>query len=357
MLSIYLQYMNKNFNNIEQFLNQKPFKNFVNTLNEHSLEQIKNIINVFDKRYILNNRKEVIQNMMKYNVDGNWIERLNGGDKFKRDGFSLDALTIKYGENVAKILFNERAEKVKTKKEDYTKKEWKELCNKKKSNLGLDGYIEKYGKEEGAKRWNEYYSKWKNSMDKTTQLGNRKNGQTLEEFQDRHGIKNGYKLWKNKIEKRKHTLSLEGFVKRFGKNKGIKKYYQHIDNMISNCRKGNPYSKISQQLFDDIYKDLSSDYKKETKYFTLNEEQKFYMDTEPQKIIFVDFKCGNVIIEFDGEYWHSFTHAKKRDKIKDKFLIRNGYSLLRIKEQEYLQNKQQTTEKCIKFIEENMEWR
>ena len=347
---------NNKFNTKEQFLNQKPFKIFKSDINKHSMNQIENIIAHFDKKYILNNRKEVIQNMLKYNVSGDWVDRLISGEKLSRDGFSMEALVVKYGGTVASLLFKERTEKVKTIKENYTEDEWKSLCNKKKSNLGLKGYIDKYGITEGTKRWNSYYSEWKNSMDKTTALGNRKNGQTLVEYRERYGYKKGFDLWRRKIDKRNHTLSLGGFVERYGNERGKEKYFQHIQKMIENCRAvGSCYSKISQKLFNSILIGLDKKQKLIVKYYTLNEEQVFYTNYNSPKLIYVDFKCGNCIIEFDGEYWHSFTHAIKRDKFKDKYLKSHGYKILRVKEREYINNKQQTIDKCIKFIKENYE--
>ena len=48
-----------------------------------------------------------------------------------------------------------------------------------------------------------------------------------------------------------------------------------------------------------------------------------------------DFKLGNkILIEYDGEYWHSTDKAKENDKIKDEIAIKEGYTLFRIKEKE-----------------------
>lgn len=41
-----------------------------------------------------------------------------------------------------------------------------------------------------------------------------------------------------------------------------------------------------------------------------------------------------ILIEFDGNYWHSLPRIKKNDKIKDNIAIKNGYYLIRIKENE-----------------------
>lgn len=60
---------------------------------------------------------------------------------------------------------------------------------------------------------------------------------------------------------------------------------------------------------------------------------------EVQKVIGywpVDFyiPAENLVIECDGEYWHSLPSQIKRDKNKDKWLQKNGYNIIRIPEKE-----------------------
>lgn len=50
---------------------------------------------------------------------------------------------------------------------------------------------------------------------------------------------------------------------------------------------------------------------------------------------FFDFKLGdNILIEYDGDYWHSKSNHIENDKIKTKLAIDNGYILVRIKDSE-----------------------
>ncbi len=42
----------------------------------------------------------------------------------------------------------------------------------------------------------------------------------------------------------------------------------------------------------------------------------------------------NLVIEADGDYWHSLDRVKKRDKAKNAYLAKCGYNLLRISETE-----------------------
>lgn len=342
------------FESSDQFLKQKPFKDFSKFLNKNSLIQIEKVIKKYDKRYLLNLRKEMVVNLLKHNVDGDWIYRLNESEKYKKMSCSLEACIARYGEKIGPKIYDEHIKSVVTKKENFTEDEWRDLCNKKRSNLGLSGYIEKYGEEIGAEKWNKYFKKWKIGIENRKLSGKWKNGRSLQEYQERDGIKLGYDKWRKSYDKRNYTLSLNGFVDRFGKIIGREKYFLHIEKMSSNCRTGKSYSKISQELFNDVYSKLDFDKQSETKYFTLNEEQSFYAEGEcGLNLIYVDFKCKNVIIEFDGTYWHSFPSIIDRDNRRNLFLESRGYKILRIPENDYIENKQKTVEKCINFINEN----
>lgn len=50
----------------------------------------------------------------------------------------------------------------------------------------------------------------------------------------------------------------------------------------------------------------------------------------------VDFLLyqAKIVIECDGEYWHSLPDSKKRDKYKDKFLFQKGFQVFRFTESE-----------------------
>jgi hypothetical protein len=204
---------------------------------------------------------------------------------------------------------------------------------------------------DGAWLWEEYLNKWNAGIQKRKETGVWKNGLTLTEMQEKYGIENGYNRWKNRIDARKYTLSLNGFIERFGKEDGIIQYYCYVDKMVSNCRKLGGFSKISQKLFDEIYNKLDENKQTVCKYYTKSGEEKFYItEVDGLTMMFVDFKCGNAIIEFDGDYWHSTQATQSRDKIKQKILEDRGYRVFRVKEREYKANKETTTQDCINFI-------
>lgn len=46
----------------------------------------------------------------------------------------------------------------------------------------------------------------------------------------------------------------------------------------------------------------------------------------------VDFRVGGIVVEYDGDYWHSLPDMIHRDKRKDRDLRKRGYDVVRIKE-------------------------
>lgn len=62
------------------------------------------------------------------------------------------------------------------------------------------------------------------------------------------------------------------------------------------------------------------------------------IDFKPQKLINDKFLVDayvpelNLIIECDGDYWHSLDKVKKRDKSKNAYLTKCGFNLIRLKE-------------------------
>ncbi len=97
--------------------------------------------------------------------------------------------------------------------------------------------------------------------------------------------------------------------------------------------------------------------KNKTKFAELNKEQMFKVWQDDLTVIFVDFKVENIIIEFQGTYWHKFPEVKEKDLARLKFLEKYNYKVLLIEQKEYEEKKIETIIKCINFINENYEKR
>ena len=137
--------MNKYFLNFDHFIQQLPFRPYKDTLTNSSELQIKEMIKIFPRVYLVNNRKEMVVNLLKYNVNGNWVDLIQKSVAYKQASCSLDGCVARYGELTGRQMYQESINKIKRTKEKYTPQEWKLICEGKRSNLGLNGYIKKYG--------------------------------------------------------------------------------------------------------------------------------------------------------------------------------------------------------------------
>ena len=80
-------------------------------------------------------------------------------------------------------------------------------------------------------------------------------------------------------------------------------------------------------------------------YTNIEEEVKDYLVRKNKSYVFqfptrsgfvIDFAIldQKIAIEVDGTHWHSSKEAKKRDRFKDYMLKREGWKVIRIKEEE-----------------------
>jgi len=343
--------METHFKNIRHILSYKCIKTIRDRFTLNICRNLHKLIKTYDKNTLTNKKYCMLKVLILYDIDElPWTDLFERSKNIKNNSCGLDGLILKYGTVFGNKFFNERRKLVVTNKDNYSNDDWKKLCNKKISNLGKDGYIKKYGKTIGEHKWNVYYTKWKSGIDLKVKSG-WKNGISLPEQQSKYGIEDGFNRWSCRIKKRNKTLSLDGFIDRFGEVEGIKKYKIYIKKMIENCRMTGNVSKISQELFSKIYEKLTDEQKTKTCYHNLNKEQTFYINIgESIKLIFVDFKCGNCILEFDGNYWHSFEKTIQNDKIRDDYLKSKGYNILRIKELDFKNDRDDTVKRCIEFI-------
>lgn len=388
----------------ERFITYKKIKDLVHLINDKQKTQIEKLSDVYDTQSI-KNRLDSIRQFILCGVDEHWLGRLRLIQrKLKTDAISVYACKVRYGDKW-NVKRNELIEQVKGSEENYVrrfgeeegKRRWEEFKNLK--TYGLEYMVERYGEEEGKKRWEKALSQKVNTMAERKKIQPYRNGRTLFELQNKHGIKEGYDRWVEMCEKVGYCQTLEFYIERYGEEDGTKRYEQRCllrdtNSLKSHIRRygeeegtkryeefvkkvkirsskeyiiltkgedyykelvkkklnyfDKSYSKVSQELFWLIYEKLE---KTEKCYFAeLNEEFSFYIWENNMTIINVDFKLGNNIIEFDGEYWHSRPEQIKKDKERDEYLIKKGYNLLRVKERDYYKDKEKVVEQCIKFL-------
>jgi hypothetical protein len=397
----------------EQLLNRKIFKGLdLNKMTDNQMKELNNVLEVYNTKTI-KNRLVNIRDFIKYGVEDNWLGRIDIiRNKLKNDVTSDYALEIRYGKNNVEKIKSKFKDKYGITKERYVSKygeiegskKWGEYLVKSKTPWGLDSCIQKYGEIDGPKKWEERLNKKVKTMSERKKIKPYRNGRTLIEYQERYGLGDGYKRWKRRNDKHSYRFSKEYYIKEFGEVDGLKKWGEYVKSMdktslnayqqrygeelgfikhknFSNRmsyintleyyqeRYGNDlgiikynqlleskvaswdlgYSKVSQELFWSIYNKVSGD--TNNIYFgELNDEYIIYTHQEWGKLIKLDFKYKNKIIEFDGDYWHSKPEQIKKDKLRDEFLLSKGYEILRIKESEFRNTPLLILEKCVNFI-------
>ena len=185
-------------------------------------------------------------------------------------------------------------------KKGYSEEEAKQKVSERQRTFTLEKCIEKYGEEDGIKRYTERQTKWSAKVEEQYQQG----------------------------------------------------LFSKIPHSQNSCI----YSKFEKDIVDSIIESLDIDindiYCYKTSQFRLentNEDCK-------NKIFSYDLTIGNKIIEFNGDFWHmnpdmydsDYVHpysnlsAEEKweiDEIKLNCAFQNGYEVLTIWEQEYNENK------------------
>ena len=196
--------------------------------------------------------------------------------------------------------------------EEEGKKRWKSYCN----NLALteEKFINKYGEEDGKKRWKSYCDK--QSITNTYEYKHEKYGWTYEQFNEfnksravtidnmikKYGEEDGLKKFNEYIDRQRFTNTKEYFITTYGEEKGLQKWKNFNNARLSI----GGYSKVSQELFKNLIKSCPDIFKDdhEIYYAELNNEYECIMKNN--KLYYLDFydKTLNICIEFNGESFH-----------------------------------------------------
>ena len=193
-------------------------------------------------------------------------------------------------------------------------------------------WINKYGEEEGLKKWNEYCKK--QSFTNTFEYKHQKYGWTREQFDEynksravtkenlikKYGEEEGLKKWDKYVARQRLTKSREyvvnkygeatwkkicnlkrnnlaNFIRRHGEQKGVQLYKQYIDT-TGNCKY---FSDISQIFFNELDSVLSKKYT--THYATKDKEYGKMLDDGYIKMDYFIEEL-NLCIEFNGDAFH-----------------------------------------------------
>ena len=225
-----------------------------------------------------------------------------------------------------------------------TQKNNKSLGLHKTSAITLETLTSKYGIDDGTNRYAKYLEKQKYAHSKQSFLDKygdtigeqkwedylrSKDNTSLKSFIKRHGEEDGRIRYAENCKKCSTTL--DNMILKFGVEEGTKRYTAKRLKAIAALSNVNTVSKISQRIFWDIYNVLHDSFKEYCRFAELNDESRFYFH-KPKKIncYKIDFKCGKVIIEYNGKYWHRNT--TEYDNIRKQDLESIGYTVIFISE-------------------------
>jgi len=171
---------------------------------------------------------------------------------------------------------------------------------------------------------------------------------------------------KIKLEERQSTFTLKKCIKKYGEVEGTKKFNTRQtkwkkslhENFAKYGDSRSPSSKFASSIITELCKHLKIEVPK---------KEKWIHDVENDRAYSYDFTYKKKIIEFNGDYWHcnplcyesGYFHKSKGlsakeiweyDNIKITLPIKYDYEVLVIWEKEFNDNRKQTIEKCIHFL-------
>lgn len=240
------------------------------------------------------------------------------------------------------------SEKIKGDKNPNHKNNTSEIERKSRS-----PFSSKFAKYEGVENIEEHISKFVKNA-----IKDRVSDTTIKYYIDR-----GYseEESKNMLKERQRTFTLEKCILKYGFENGYKRWVDRQEKWLNNYQRVN-YSKISQEMFISIYKELLNVGFKDKVYFAkLDNNNKIHESKNNyeyrlklnKSYILPDFFIPslNLILEFDGTYYHrDTTENKNREKNRDENIINSGYKVLHISENEYNNNKELTILKLVNYI-------
>ena len=189
-------------------------------------------------------------------------------------------------------------------------------------------------------------------------------------FIERYGVDNPAKS--EKVREKGIQTSLERYGCKYPsqstevKEKIISVKLKKYGNIYGNVKQNN-HSNIADEFCMDLYTILPKELKENTIFY--KKTNKEYMLKGNDKRYFYDFCIPELktIVEFDGLYWHGLKEGQKfvrcnnkevpveeiwkQDEEKQKLAEMNGFKVIRVREDEYLKNKEEVLNNIIKDIE------
>lgn len=299
----------------------------------------------------IDNFFQLINDMVRDDYQGMTIlERYNLFYTFSSQARTIEKYKCRFGETIGQQKWDGYCGKqadsntfeYKQEKHGWTREQFDEY-NASRA-VTLKNLIARHGEEKGQEMWAKYCERQSYA------------GVKLEYFIEKYGKEEGTKFYEE-LNKQK-AITLENMIKKYGETEGYKRYDEFLGNL--KCF----YSEISQELFNILLYFIPD--KENVFYATHNGEKKF-ISLEASGM--VDFAYNNKVIEFYGDYWHlnpqifdenktifkngmKYTAAdlSKREEHRIKVIESLGYDVLIVWENDYRKNKEQTVIQCLEFL-------
>jgi very-short-patch-repair endonuclease len=170
---------------------------------------------------------------------------------------------------------------------------------------------------------------------------------------------------KEKVSERQKTFSLDICIEKYGEEKGRERWSERQEKWMKSYKRSN-FSKISQELFWEVYNRLDDkfknykdirfaefDFENKTKTEEVGRNFEFVLRLKSRSYVKPDFIVleDKKIIEFDGTYFHNTNaESNEREKKRDRKIIETGYDVLHISEFDFKNNSEEEIKKCLEFL-------
>jgi hypothetical protein len=260
---------------------------------------------------------------------------------------TLEGYIQRYGKEKGTELYYEKNSRLSVgvnalRKNGYSEDEIKTIREKhsKNSEISKDSFIKKFGEIDGKQRWEEHLKTIRFSSKRCVEYWITR-GYTLVEAQNKvsKSQKRDLQFFLERGWSEEQYLELnKKRTNGWFTDESIKKRHSATNSKIQ--------FEFTQELFEKCSEEIRTKFVGQpiTKHCGLirfNDEQRSYCCPD----IFID---DFIIIEFDGSYWHS--KIKERDEYTTSLLTDLGYSIIRVVDLDYIENKEKTLQKVIDFI-------
>jgi hypothetical protein len=210
---------------------------------------------------------------------------------------------------------------------------------------------------------------WHNKNENRHEKSGKTNSETIKNFPERQSttlqywINKGYneEEAKQKLSERQTTFSKKICIEKYGEIEGLEVWKKRQEKWTKNFNKIGGFSKISQEMFFELYDKIKHLYKKI--YFASIDEYGNKVDNSNNEyriktkntVRLLDFYVLDInkCIEFDGDYWHGNKPGNKiRDELRENEIFESNpnIKIFHVKEKDYNLDKNKIIQDCLEFL-------